>query len=156
MALSLSLTYRYYPLFQSQPFSPPLHSRTRSQSACVLTLILDTPISPHVTDPPTTNSSLIAIRRNIYSKQFNASFMLTIKPLSRQMILSTSHIKLTPRVVSSSCNVLSYHLHQLTSPSQSSLLSASPSPNVSTSKHHHLLACLPPNDSSKHRRVYIF
>ena len=87
--LSLSLTYRYYPLFQSQPFSPPLHSRTRSQSACVLTLILDT----HITHPPNPSSSLIAIRRNIYRKQFNTSFMLTIQPLSRLMILSTSHIR---------------------------------------------------------------
>ena len=128
--MALSPTCRYYPLFQSQPFSPPLNSRTRSQSACLLTLILDTPISPHITHPPNTNSSLIALHRNFYRKQFNTSFMLTIQPLSLSVddLVHITHIRHhashithhTSRVVSSSRNVLSYHHHQLTS--QSSLL----------------------------------
>ena len=132
---SLSPTCRYYPLFQSQPFSPPVHSRTRCRSACTITLIH---LTPHHSS---FNHQLLTHRDppQHLSQQFNTSFMLTIQPPPRLMILSTSHIRHhashithhTSRVVSSSRNVLSYHHHQLTS--QSSLLSASPSPSVSTS-----------------------
>ena len=46
-----------------------------------LTFILDTYdtlISPHITHPPNSNASLIAIRRNIYCKQFKAEALRLI------------------------------------------------------------------------------
>ena len=67
---------------------PPLPSHSLAPASCplrtndeALSFILetcDTLISPHITHSQYANASLIAIRRNIYSKQFNSEALRLI------------------------------------------------------------------------------
>ena len=56
----------------------PCNVRTHDDALSFILDTYDTLISPHITHPPNSNASLIAIRRNIYRKQFNAEVLRLI------------------------------------------------------------------------------
>ena len=61
------------------PLDPaPCPVRTHDDALTFILDTYDTLIASHITHPPNSNASLIAIRRNIYRKQFNAEALRLI------------------------------------------------------------------------------
>ena len=100
------------PVPNAAPPPPPRPAHPREPAPCPvrthddsLTFILDTYvtlISPHMTHRPNSNASLIAIRRNIYRKQFNGETLRLIHVnnspnLSIDDLVGITHLACTPR-----------------------------------------------------------
>ena len=106
------------------PLAPaPSNVRTHDDALSFILDTYDSLISPHITHLPNSNASLIAIRRNIFRKQFNAEAFRLIhanKSLTPSVdyLVRIMHLACTScGLILMYCTFLASHMHLLASPS---------------------------------------